>query len=59
MFSGFNIAYPCGVIAENAEDVKLKMGVQGLPWLILTDSEHKVIAEGFSVNELESKLDSR
>lgn len=52
------IAWPCGVIAENAKDVTFKMGVQGLPWLILTDAEHKVAAEGFSVEELEKKLDS-
>jgi hypothetical protein len=50
------IVYPSGTITENAEDVKFDMGIQGLPWLILTDAEHNVIAEGFSVKELEEKL---
>lgn len=51
-----SIAYPCGVIGEKVEDMKFKMGVQGLPWLILTDGEQKVIAEGFSVDELVNEL---
>jgi hypothetical protein len=50
------IVYPSSVIAENAEEIKFNMGLQGLPWLILTDAEHNVIAEGFSVEELEEKL---
>ena len=54
-----SIAYPCGVISENAKDVKFKMGIAALPWLILTDAEHKVVSEGFSVKELEGKLESR
>lgn len=50
------INYPCGVMGEDAEDRKFKMGVQSLPWLILTDADHNVIAEGFSVEALEEKL---
>jgi hypothetical protein len=30
--------------------------VRSLPWLILTDREHIVIAEGFNVNELDDKM---
>lgn len=50
------IACPCGMIAEDAEATTFNLGVQGLPWLILTDGEGKVVAEGFGVNELEGKL---
>ena len=46
------------ILGENSKKIKEKMGVQGLPWIILTDAERKVIAEGISVNELESTLSS-
>jgi hypothetical protein len=31
-------------------------GVKALPWLVLTDKDHVVRAEGFAVSELEAKL---
>jgi hypothetical protein len=31
-------------------------GVKALPWLILTDKNHVVTAEGFNINELEEKI---
>jgi|GEM_PF-1070356 len=34
-------------------------GVQSLPWLILTDAKHEVIAEGFALSELDSNLQGR
>ena len=30
-------------------------GVQSLPWLILTDKNHIVTAEGFSIDDLNEK----
>jgi 5-hydroxyisourate hydrolase-like protein (transthyretin family) len=39
--------------ARDAEKARLDFGVKSLPWLILTDSEHIVRAEGFSVGQLE------
>jgi len=30
--------------------------VKSLPWLILTDKEHIVIAEGFGLDELDEKI---
>ena len=33
------------------------MGRQGLPWLVLTDEKHIVVAEGFGVEELDSKIE--
>lgn len=50
------IEYPCGIISDNAEEKTFSMGVKSLPWLILTDNEHNVIAEGFSVDELDEKV---
>ena len=31
-------------------------GVKSLPWLILTDKEHVVTAEGFSLDDLNEKM---
>jgi len=31
-------------------------GIRALPWLILTDKEQIVQAEGFSMNELDEKI---
>lgn len=55
--SDSQITWPCGVMTDNAEDMLFKLGIQSLPWLILTDPEHNVIAEGLSVDELENKID--
>ena len=55
--SDSQITWPCGIMTENVEDMQFKLGIQSLPWLILTNPEHNVIAEGFSVDELENKLD--
>ncbi|MHC4553232.1 MAG: TlpA family protein disulfide reductase, partial [Planctomycetota bacterium] len=50
-------AFNRGCMPDQADVIRKKWGVQSLPWLILTDAEHKVVAEGFSVKELEDKLD--
>ncbi|MBN1975755.1 MAG: redoxin domain-containing protein [Sedimentisphaerales bacterium] len=47
-----NISFPVGIITENEEQIKFNWGVKALPWLILTDKEHIVMAEGFSVSEI-------
>lgn len=49
---------PCGMIEGDVEAVKLKLGVRRLPWLIVTDGEGTVAAEGLSVEELEKILNS-
>ena len=33
------------------------VGDKSLPWLILTDAEHIVTAEGFMSNELDEKIE--
>ena len=38
------------------EKTRLTRGVRSLPWLILTDEQHVVTAEGFAVNELDRNV---
>ena len=52
-----NIPFPVGMIQGNEEKTKFNWGVKSLPWLILTDKEHVVTAEGFSVNKLNEKIE--
>jgi Leucine-rich repeat (LRR) protein len=51
-----NIPFATGIIHNNEKQIRLKWGIQSLPWLILTNKEHVVIAEGFSLDELEDKI---
>lgn len=51
-----NISFPVGMIETKEEKTKFNWGVRALPWMILTDKEHVVTDEGFSINELEEKL---
>lgn len=50
------IEFPVGWIRKQIDEVRVRWGVQSLPWLILTDREHTVQAEGFRVAELGEKL---
>jgi hypothetical protein len=52
-----NIDLPIHTSKGDFEAKKGTWAVKGLPWLILTDSEHKVVKEGFNVNELELKME--
>jgi hypothetical protein len=54
-----NISFPIGMIHANEEQTRNNWGVQSLPWLILTDKQHIVIAEGFSISELENLMYKR
>jgi protocatechuate 3,4-dioxygenase beta subunit len=52
-----NITQMTAMIGEDEEKTLENWGVKGLPWLILTDKEHVVTAEGFNINELNDMLD--
>ncbi|MHC4624879.1 MAG: TlpA family protein disulfide reductase, partial [Planctomycetota bacterium] len=52
----YNISFPVGTIKGEAEKTRFNWGVKSLPWLILTDREHVVTAEGFGAAELEEKI---
>ncbi|OHB65336.1 MAG: hypothetical protein A2Y77_15900 [Planctomycetes bacterium RBG_13_62_9] len=53
-----NRSIPCsvGMIVGDAEKVRSAWAVQSLPWLILTDRQHRVRAEGFSIEKLTDVL---
>gem|GEM_PF-377635 len=52
----YQISFPVSTISEKCEETCFAWGVRSLPWLILTDAEHIVRAEGFGVGELETKV---
>jgi peroxiredoxin len=51
-----NIPFPVGVIQDDEEKTRFNWGVKSLPWLILTDRNHVVTAEGFGLDELDNKI---
>jgi len=51
-----NIAFAVGMIKGDEEKTRFNWGVQSLPWLILTDKQHAVQAEGFGINELDERI---
>lgn len=50
------IPFPVGVIPDGGDEIRSAWGVQALPWLILTDGNHIVSAEGFALEELDEKI---
>ncbi|MBN1359265.1 MAG: redoxin domain-containing protein [Sedimentisphaerales bacterium] len=48
------IGLPIGTIAGDVEAVRQAWGVKALPWLVLTDGDHVVRAEGFALDEWEA-----
>lgn len=51
-----DIPFPVGTIQGDLEKVRLSWEVESLPWLILTDTDQLVRAEGFTLQELDTKL---
>ena len=52
----YNVFFPVGMIQANVEKTRFAWGVHSLPWLILTDKEHIVRADGFALEELDEKI---
>ena len=52
----YEIGSPVGTIEADEEKTRFSWGVKFLPWLILTDKEHTVKAEGFRISELEQMI---
>lgn len=48
--------FPVGQITEKNDKTKWACDVDSMPWLILTDAEHRVVAEGFAFEDLDAKL---
>lgn len=51
-----NMSFPIGMIKSDEEETRFTWGVKSLPWLILTDKNHVVKAEGFAFGELDDKV---
>jgi hypothetical protein len=51
-----DIPFPVGMIEGDEEQIRFTWGVRSLPWLILTDAKHIVHAEGFTLSELNEKI---
>jgi hypothetical protein len=52
------IRAPMGLVSADEEETRCAWGVQALPWLILTDSQHVVRAEGFDLSDLQNKMEA-
>jgi protocatechuate 3,4-dioxygenase beta subunit len=48
-------AFPWHMAGEDFAARKTAWGIKSLPWLILTDRKHAVVAAGFSLDELDKK----
>lgn len=53
----YDIPFPIAVVQGFEEKGRYTWGVKSLPWLILTDKEHVVFAEGFGLAELDAKIE--
>ena len=51
-----NVPFPVGIVQGDVEKSKFAWGIRSLPWLILTNPQHIVLAEGFGPSELNEKI---
>ena len=52
----YNIPFSVGMVGSDIEKTHFAWGVRSLPWLILTNPQHIVRAEDFSLAELDAKI---
>ncbi len=53
----YKIPFTIGMVQTDTEKAKFKWGFRSLPWMILTDANHVVSSNGFSLNELNKKIE--
>ncbi|HCO94460.1 MAG TPA: hypothetical protein DIU00_11000 [Phycisphaerales bacterium] len=53
----YNIPFSVGMVQGDAEKVRFAWGVRSLPWLILTNKSYVVVSQGFSIGDLENRLE--
>ncbi|MBN1359264.1 MAG: carboxypeptidase regulatory-like domain-containing protein [Sedimentisphaerales bacterium] len=53
-----SVPFPVGTIADDIDSARAVWHVKSLPWLVLTDPAHTVVAEGFGIDELDGRLKS-
>lgn len=51
-----NVPFPVGLIQGDEEKTCFAWGVRSLPWLILTDKQHIVQAEGLGIEDIVDKI---
>ena len=56
MIKSYQVRFTVVMATDRVREMRLNWGVRALPWLILTDKEHVVRAEGFGADELEEKI---
>jgi hypothetical protein len=54
-----NLSLEVGAITGDTDAVRWAWGAKSLPWVILTDEAHEVVAEGFAVDELDEMMVSQ
>jgi protocatechuate 3,4-dioxygenase beta subunit len=52
-----SVSFPVGRITEKSEKFKWAANTSTLPWLILADASHRVVAEGFPLDELPAQVE--
>jgi hypothetical protein len=50
------VSISLGRVTEKTDKTKWALDVPALPWLILTDADHRVISEGFALDELDAEM---
>jgi hypothetical protein len=50
------LPFPVGRVQDKSDNTKWISQINSLPWLILTDKERRVSAEGFAIDELEEQI---
>jgi hypothetical protein len=50
------LPFPVARLKDTSEKGWASWGAASLPWLILADKNHRVVAEGFSIEDLDAKL---
>jgi hypothetical protein len=53
-----DIDFPVGMIMGDEKKIRFDWGIKSLPWLMLTDRNHVVTAEGFGLDELDARISS-
>jgi hypothetical protein len=50
------VSFPVGRVTEKNDKTKWTSTTAALPWLILADASHQVVAEGFSIDDLDAQI---
>ena len=50
------VPFSVGMIQDDPEKARFAWGVRSLPWLILTDTSHVIVSQGFSPGDLDDRL---